>query len=317
MKVFVSSTVYDLLDVRAEVAATLASMGISPVLSDDATSGFDTAHATNSIETCLINVENCDEVIVILDKRYGPRLGKLGFPNVSATHLEYKKARELGKPIHFFVRDRLEADYFIWKKNRMRPELKLSWVDAEDLGVFDFLEEHRSLTSNAIKNWIIAFTTVVDLKKAMQRTLEPRIKPARLVEMLARNQFPLICVNHKVNAPTKDYSGNISVAIRATNMGSATAFNYVCVFGNDAPCVTDVVMPGQTIERIIFVRVNIPNPFIGQMRLEYDSAIGVRVRESYNLQWHGSSQGMLMGGVSLLTRTYHNAPEIRLAITDP
>ncbi len=35
MKVFVSSTVYDLLDIRAEIAELLRSLDISPVLSDD------------------------------------------------------------------------------------------------------------------------------------------------------------------------------------------------------------------------------------------------------------------------------------------
>jgi Glu-tRNA(Gln) amidotransferase subunit E-like FAD-binding protein len=78
MRVFISSTVYDLIDVRAELAEQLRTLGITPVLSDDKLSGFSIQqHDINSIETCLVNVDSCDEVVLILDKRYGPTLKKL------------------------------------------------------------------------------------------------------------------------------------------------------------------------------------------------------------------------------------------------
>src|SRR5262245_2723195 len=99
MKVFVSSTCFDLIDIRAEIAELLRSLGILPVMSDDKLSDFDTRHDANSIETCLINVASSDEVIVILDRRYGPRLGTT-FGDVSATHLEYRKAVETKRRVH-------------------------------------------------------------------------------------------------------------------------------------------------------------------------------------------------------------------------
>ena len=40
MRVFVSSTVFDLLDVRAEVAELLRDLGIAPVMSDEKLSDF-------------------------------------------------------------------------------------------------------------------------------------------------------------------------------------------------------------------------------------------------------------------------------------
>ncbi len=68
MKVFISSTFYDLIDVRAELATELTKMGISPVLSDDKLSDFRVESSVNSIETCLVNVDACDAVILILDR---------------------------------------------------------------------------------------------------------------------------------------------------------------------------------------------------------------------------------------------------------
>lgn len=116
MRVFISSTVFDLIDVRAELGELCRSVGIIPVLSDDKLSDFRVQPDENSIQTCLTNVESCDEFVLILNRRYGPRLGKFGFDDISATDLEYRKAVDRKIPIHFYVRDRLDADYSIWKK---------------------------------------------------------------------------------------------------------------------------------------------------------------------------------------------------------
>src|SRR4051812_7537858 len=118
MRVFISSTAYDLIDIRAELFEYFKSLGIIPILSDNSLSDFTIEHNINSIETCLANVDRADEVVVILDKRYGPSLKSAGYDDVSATHLEFRRAIERRKPIHFFVRDRLEADFSIWKKNK-------------------------------------------------------------------------------------------------------------------------------------------------------------------------------------------------------
>ena len=115
-KVFISSTVYDLLDIRAEVEQLLRDMRLVPVLSGSATSGFQPLADQNSIETCLANLRQCDAMIIILCQRYGPSLAPAGFPDLSATHLEYREAKNLGKPIHMYVRDRLEGDYGIVRR---------------------------------------------------------------------------------------------------------------------------------------------------------------------------------------------------------
>ncbi len=318
MKVFVSSTVYDLLDIRAEVCALLTSMGISPVLSDDKLSDFDTAHATNSIETCLINVADSDEVIVILDQRYGPRLGKLGFPDLSATHLEYQKARELKKQIHVFVRDRLEADFTTWKKNRKNPDLRLTWVDPADIGLFEFLEEHRKLSKTDDKNWFLLFTNTIDLKQAIRRILEPRVKPTRIVDAISQNRFPLFCVDHETETFPAGHHQNVKFKIFIENIGGAAAFNFKCTFivDDERTEMKHVVAPGQIVERILMSSTGRDPILEGEMRIEYDSVIGVRVRETFLLDCFIAGTG-LMGGVRFKGKSYHNAPEIQVVISDP
>lgn len=220
MKVFISSTVYDLIDIRAELAELLRAQGVTPVLSDDPLSDFDSRHPCNSIRTCLINIESCDEVIIILDQRYGPRLGKYGFEDVSATHLEYKKAMELAKPIHFYVRDRLEADYSIWKRNGRSDKVKNVWIKSDDdYGLFECLDERIKLKTGSHSNWYSCFTSSIDLKAAIAKLYKTKLLPVRLVHAIQTNTFPMF--NIKLNATCETIAFQKELTLRAdlTNVG--------------------------------------------------------------------------------------------------
>src|SRR3954467_12463441 len=107
LRMFVSSTCFDLIDLRSEVRATLEQDGFLVSMSDEYDT-FQIDGRADSIETCLANLRQSDGVIVVLSKRYGPPLRPLKLEK-SATHLEYDEAVRLGKPIYFFVRDRLMA----------------------------------------------------------------------------------------------------------------------------------------------------------------------------------------------------------------
>lgn len=127
MRVFVSSTCYDLIDLRAELEAHLRDLGLQPLLSDSLTSGFEVVPTADSIETCLANVRASDAFVCVLSQRYGPSLKGAGFDDVSATHLEWLEARKAGKHIHLYARDRLLGDHAVWKKNR-DSQVNLAWV---------------------------------------------------------------------------------------------------------------------------------------------------------------------------------------------
>ena len=56
--VFISSTCYDLIDLRAELEAWIRDLGLSPVMSDRPTSEFEVSGYRDSIATCI---ERCDD----------------------------------------------------------------------------------------------------------------------------------------------------------------------------------------------------------------------------------------------------------------
>jgi hypothetical protein len=324
MRVFVSSTVYDLIDTRAEIADLLRSIGISPVLSDDKLSDFHVTHSANSIETCLINVASSDEIVIILDQRYGPRLGMCGFDDISATHLEYRHAVALRKPIHMYVRDRLEADHQIWKKNRKDESLQLSWIrDAHDYGLFALMDEHTKLSARrATSNWYRPFTSSIDLVASLRKQLELRILPERVVDSINKNEFPLFDITQETTSSIVDNYQVLTFKCTLTNVGGAPAFDCRVYWDDKNEEVAElnqrsIVTPGGTV-KMTFV-FTLGNGHLGtkkQLIVEYSSAIGVFVVDRFEVggRVRPGPQPMIWAGASLVKRKFLHGAEVRIAI---
>lgn len=329
MRVFVSSTCYDLIDVRDELAEMLRALGVSPVLSDDKLSDFKIVPDANSIETCLINVEASDAVIVILDKRYGPRLGKFGFEDISATHLEYRRAKEKGKPIYLYVRDRLEADHSTWRKNK--TDFRGTWVTREeDHGLFDFIEEHRKLTTDLpVSNWFAPFRTSVDLKEAVRVQLGRVILTTTVAEAIAKNQFPVlvasVAVDHQQSGPDSLRS---VVELKVRNRGETSAFRVRVLASKGLthlfPSALIAIGPDQEHMFGLQHPSIALNDAAGDLTLyiAYDSYTGVRVQDEYKFRFLDLTN--TNGGYSfnqaplliLIARTLHLAAPVRVEISD-
>ena len=315
MKVFVSSTVFDLIDVRAEVSSMLRQLGVDPVLSDDKLSGFQTEPRKDSIETCLVNVESCDEFLLILDRRYGPRLGKAGYEDVSATHLEYKRACELEKPIHVYVRDRLDAEFTLWRRNRKHSTLDFSWVQENDTGLFDLLDEHMKLKGGSSRsNWRDTFTTSVDLKAAISNRFQKQLLPRSVVTAMQRNEFPIIQLRAKVSFENMNGVSGLNFSMTVKNHGGSPAF-HVRTFWE-----TNSTQKGEP--EILSVNQEFTlQAFYGGTKysdvyvVEYESPIGIKVVDRFKV--HGSLSGnLVMGGANLDSRRYFRSTGPTILIED-
>lgn len=192
-RVFVSSTCYDLLDLRGEVEVHLRELGLTPILSDRATSSFVVKPDVNAIETCLVNVRDADHFICIISQRYGPSLGP-DFGDISATHLEYREAKRLKKPLRVYVRDRTDADFGTWKANKDKSDLKLGWVkDSRQYRLFELLDEHRALSAEApTTNWYWPFRDSVDLKERLTSDFGEVSRRAKLRRLIEEGLVPNI-----------------------------------------------------------------------------------------------------------------------------
>jgi hypothetical protein len=223
MRVFICSTCYDLVDLRAELEIFFREAGIEPVLSESLSSEFQVVPDRNSIETCLANVRNCDEFLIILSNRYGPSLAKAGFEDVSATHLEYREAVKAGKKIRMFVRDLLEADYAIWKSND-KAGLKLSWCkEQRDWKIFDLLGEHRKLAKDSVNNnWVYFFRDSAELKRNLTREFKDMFALAAVAKLSQSGRVPFFEISSSFlgyNAQAK----KITFELLIRNLSNAVA----------------------------------------------------------------------------------------------
>lgn len=159
--IFLSSTVENLRDCRAEVVKELESRKIKVIYSESP--DFAGIPRNNVYDICLQNVLSASHFIIVLDRKYGELYQGTRyerFKEISITHAELKVALEdKEKPIFFYVRDYVWHDYKTWKNN---PDLKCE----TDKKVFDIIKDFEDA-----KGWIDDFKTSVDLKPMILKRL--------------------------------------------------------------------------------------------------------------------------------------------------
>jgi hypothetical protein len=153
--VFVSSTCYDLAQVRQELRSFFESLGMVPVLSEFPS--FPVDPNLDAIENCLAGIkEKADIFVLVVGGRYGSETenGK------SVTNLEYLEAKTKGIPLYVFVQKHILTAYSDWQKNRSGDFSEI--VDSSKL--FEFVE---LLHDPMEKNWVFRFDSAQDITKTL------------------------------------------------------------------------------------------------------------------------------------------------------
>ncbi|MGH7801848.1 MAG: DUF4062 domain-containing protein [Thermodesulfobacteriota bacterium] len=105
-KVFISSTIDDLIDVRKDVFKEIESMEVfQPVMVENLA-----ASEESSRRVCFQAIEQVDAVVLILKGRYGfvPEANNPG--RLSVTHMEYREAKQMNKPVFAFLHANVEPE---------------------------------------------------------------------------------------------------------------------------------------------------------------------------------------------------------------
>lgn len=194
--IFISSTVYNLLDLRAELSEYLTDLGYNPMLSSE--SGFpDQTPKLSPWESCLPVLEKSFLMTLIIDTRYGSRLPwtnsslLIDDQEISPTHGEYRFAKMINKRILVFVRKEIITYYQSYRELKSRvkkgefaeSEIKMKMIEVLppriQYDVFPFLEEVK--TKKPIP-WIVEFDSVVDVKKEIQKKLNNELAEVFLIK---------------------------------------------------------------------------------------------------------------------------------------
>ncbi|EPT6811487.1 DUF4062 domain-containing protein, partial [Vibrio cholerae] len=152
--VFVSSTCFDLGQVRSDIRDLIQTFGLEPVLSEY--DSFPVSPDTDTISNCLRNVrDKADIFVLIIGGRYGFQTNN----GKSITNLEYLEAKRKGIPIYVFVNTGVMNILPIWKNN---PDADFS-SHVESQKVFEFVEN----VSHFKSNWVYKFDNASDIKSAL------------------------------------------------------------------------------------------------------------------------------------------------------
>ncbi len=156
--VFVSSTCYDLNQVRADMKRFLEIMGLDPILSE--TPSFPVNPQTSPVENCLQAVKERADIFVLI---VGARYGSQNESGKSITNLEYLEAKAKGVPVYVFVLKQILNVLPVWKKN---PQANYEGtVDTPKL--FEFVDVLR----NSKDHWVFEFEEAQHIMDSLCRQL--------------------------------------------------------------------------------------------------------------------------------------------------
>src|SRR5258706_13755541 len=156
--VFVSSTCYELNQVRADMKRFLEIMGLDPILSE--TPSFPVNPQTSPVENCLQAVKERADIFVLI---VGARYGSQNESGKSITNLEYLEAKAKGVPVYVFVLKQILNVLPVWKKN---PQANYEGtVDTPKL--FEFVDVLR----NSKDHWVFEFEEAQHIMDTLCRQL--------------------------------------------------------------------------------------------------------------------------------------------------
>lgn len=190
LKVFVSSTCYDLGIVRAQLRSFLEGMGYEPVMSEYDDVLYDPQNHTHA--SCVNAISKCDMVILLIGSRFGGEvvpsvLSELDFDMLSTkssknqmldkgkfsiTQCEILKAIQSNIPIYTFILDQVLSDHRFYEKNKKEKELmkkaKFPSIEKNEHApyIFEFINFMRARSEN---NSYMSFSKIEDIENCLKK----------------------------------------------------------------------------------------------------------------------------------------------------
>ncbi|MBJ2123207.1 DUF4062 domain-containing protein [Flavobacterium sp. IB48] len=175
LNIFVSSTCYDLSQLRTNIYDFITDSGHNPILSEF--NSFPVSPELNAVENCIKNVkENADILVLIVGNRYGSVIenGK------SITNTEFLTAKQKGIPVFCFIdKSALNALNF-WKDNKDADFSRF----VDNTKIFEFIDDIR--TKRNI--WVFPFEQSKEIIETLKIQLSYLFKDSlKLKSILDKN----------------------------------------------------------------------------------------------------------------------------------
>lgn len=180
VNIFVSSTCYDLSQVRIDISDFIISLGHQPFLSD-----FDNFPINPNQQTtinCINNIKNeADIFILIIGSRYGSILSN----GYSITNTEFLAAKNKGIPIYIFIDKKVLTALSFWKTNKDGDFKGI----VDNVQIFEFIQDIRE----NYKLWTFEFEKVQGVISTLKTQLSYLFKESlNLRTKLSLNKSPVL-----------------------------------------------------------------------------------------------------------------------------
>ncbi|TEB41597.1 DUF4062 domain-containing protein, partial [Flavobacterium circumlabens] len=112
-RIFISSTCYDLSQIRDNLSEFITSCNYETVLSERGDIFYHPDLHTH--ECCVNEIENCNMFILVIGGRFGGNY--ISDPKKSITNAEYEAARVKNLPVFTFIKREVYEDHRLYQKN--------------------------------------------------------------------------------------------------------------------------------------------------------------------------------------------------------
>lgn len=158
VNIFISSTCYDLSQIRKDLCEFLIGLGHNPILSEQ--NGFPIDPRLDNWENCINAVKKYADVFVLI---IGSKYGNVRDTGMSITNIEYLTAIQKGIPIYTFALKEMTTLLPLWERN---PTADFSHV-VDNNKVFEFLADVRKKSGL----WNFEFETAQDIMETLRKQL--------------------------------------------------------------------------------------------------------------------------------------------------
>jgi hypothetical protein len=153
-RIFISSTYYDLRQIREDIERTIRELGYEPIRHE--TGAIPYSKDDKLEASAYREVEHCDVIVAIIGGRYGTSSHEN--PGFSISQTELKRALERGVQVFIFIEKNVHGEFATYEVNKETKGIKYRHVDNPK--IFEFIEELNKLPRN---NAMCPFETAHDI----------------------------------------------------------------------------------------------------------------------------------------------------------
>lgn len=161
--IFISSTCYDLAQIRDGLSEFILSYNYVPTLSERGDVFYHPDLHTH--ESCINEIGNCQMFILIIGGRFG---GNYKYDKTkSITNAEYESAKLRNIPVFTFIKRDVYEDHRVYEKNKKNKalvkEIIFPSIENQDyaINIFEFINQVRL---SEVNNGFLAFEYLKDIK---------------------------------------------------------------------------------------------------------------------------------------------------------